>query len=395
MRELLFTLVSLLSVAGSLQIGGVTRGGSGIQIGTSDRGHAKGTGVLGGRGHSGVKLGEARFPNSTRQRPFTTTTTTPPPPTTRFIHPPNGNGRGALKSSEGVRCVGTKVFTVNTPLPIFRVQGRGWLTTVVSSLFLLTMSSCSCGVGPGSIPVVVVAIDGSCLRSGILRCYGNFYLREVEASPFPFDKVLEPPSSRNPPIGEGENLVATDVTFNTNRSVLNSLCARLFVEIVPVQGYFRQEIKSNFAGQSERNGVYEVGMMVPHKSFGVREYTKAVTSAMSTLQKSSRARKLGLFQHYDIHVKVDTQSLTPSPTVRSTSILGFIGRRQSPAGRSGSSDREIGTLTALATFRQHDLNIDRHGFSESRRYQRLAGCRDPVLIRRPRNLRDHRGSWHL
>lgn len=80
MRWFLFALVSLLPLADSLQSSGVTRGGSGIQIGTSDRGtHAKGTGLSGGRGHSGVRLGDARFPNSTRQRPFTTTTSTTPP----------------------------------------------------------------------------------------------------------------------------------------------------------------------------------------------------------------------------------------------------------------------------------------------------------------------------
>ncbi|XP_043509311.1 glutamate receptor ionotropic, NMDA 2B isoform X8 [Frieseomelitta varia] len=161
MSWLLFAFVSLLSVAASLQNGGVTRGGSGIQIGTSDRSsHSKGTGLLSGRGHSGVKLGEARFPNSTRQRPFTTTTTTPLPPSSKFtLAPQPGDNRNS---------------------------------------------------------------------------YNTTYLR--------------------------------------------------------------------------------VGMMVPHKSFAVREYTKAVTSAVNTLQKSTRGPRLRLFQRYDIHVKVAMKSLTPSPT---------------------------------------------------------------------------------
>lgn len=59
--------------------------------------------------------------------------------------------------------------------------------------------------------------------------------------------------------------------------------------------------------------------MVPHKSFAVREYTKAVTSAVNTLQKSTRGPRLRLFQRYDIHVKVAMKSLTPSPTGESTS----------------------------------------------------------------------------
>ena len=101
MRWLLFAFVSLLSVVASLQNGGVTRGGSGIQIGTSDRSsHSKGTGLLTGRGHSGVRLGEARFPNSTRQRPFTTTTTTPPPPPSKFTLPPqSGDNRNSYNTT--------------------------------------------------------------------------------------------------------------------------------------------------------------------------------------------------------------------------------------------------------------------------------------------------------
>lgn len=87
----LYALVLLLSVVDCLQTSGVTRGGSGIQIGTSDRSaFGKATGY-GGRGHSGVKLGEARFPNSTRQRPYTTPSST----TTWFTYaPPSADKNG-------------------------------------------------------------------------------------------------------------------------------------------------------------------------------------------------------------------------------------------------------------------------------------------------------------
>ncbi|XP_029052428.1 glutamate ionotropic receptor NMDA type subunit 2 isoform X2 [Osmia lignaria lignaria] len=157
MRSFLYALLSLLSVVCSFQSGGVTRGGSGIQIGTSDRGtHSKGTG-WGGRGHGGVKLGEGRFPNSTRQ--FRTTTTTLPPPPPRSTHAPHSSDANQ---------------------------------------------------------------------------YNITYLR--------------------------------------------------------------------------------VGMMVPHMSFKVREYTKAVTSAVHSLQKSTRSPKLKLFERYDIHVKVAMKAMTPSPT---------------------------------------------------------------------------------
>ncbi|XP_006569535.1 glutamate receptor ionotropic, NMDA 2B isoform X2 [Apis mellifera] len=149
----LYALVLLLSVVDCLQTSGVTRGGSGIQIGTSDRSMLGKLAGYGGRGHSGVKLGEARFPNSTRQRTYTTSTT-------------------------------TATFT------------------------------------------------------------------------------YAPPSTDK-------------------------------------NGY---------------NSTLKVGMVVPHKSFEVREYTKAVTSAIHTLQKSTKGRKLRLFERYDIHVKVAMKSLTPSPS---------------------------------------------------------------------------------
>lgn len=54
--------------------------------------------------------------------------------------------------------------------------------------------------------------------------------------------------------------------------------------------------------------------MVPYKSFGVREYTRAVTTAINAMQRSSRAPRLGLFQKYDLHVKIAMKELTPSPT---------------------------------------------------------------------------------
>lgn len=60
-----------------------------------------------------------------------------------------------------------------------------------------------------------------------------------------------------------------------------------------------------------------VGLVVPYKSFGVREYTKAVTSAKSGLQ-----RKLGrLFRKYDLQVHLSMKELTPSPTCKFIIIL--------------------------------------------------------------------------
>ncbi|XP_065160773.1 glutamate receptor ionotropic, NMDA 2B-like isoform X2 [Atheta coriaria] len=53
-----------------------------------------------------------------------------------------------------------------------------------------------------------------------------------------------------------------------------------------------------------------VGMVVPYKSFGTREYTKAVTSAKYALQRKFPM----LFKKYDLHVHIVMKEMTPSPT---------------------------------------------------------------------------------
>lgn len=53
-----------------------------------------------------------------------------------------------------------------------------------------------------------------------------------------------------------------------------------------------------------------VGMVVPYKSFGVREYTKAATSAKYNLQR----KLVNLFKRYDLQVHTVMKELTPSPT---------------------------------------------------------------------------------
>ncbi|KAH0561048.1 hypothetical protein KQX54_011769 [Cotesia glomerata] len=74
-----------------------------------------------------------------------------------------------------------------------------------------------------------------------------------------------------------------------------------------------QELK-DIAEGGTTDTIADVGMVVPYKSFGVREYTKAVTSAISTLQRSTRGPRLEMFQRYDIHVLITMKELTPSPT---------------------------------------------------------------------------------
>lgn len=49
-------------------------------------------------------------------------------------------------------------------------------------------------------------------------------------------------------------------------------------------------------------------LVVPHKAFGTRDYTKAEKAALSKLP-----RKLKLFSHVRLNITLSTQGLTPSP----------------------------------------------------------------------------------
>ncbi|XP_076271906.1 glutamate ionotropic receptor NMDA type subunit 2 [Rhynchophorus ferrugineus] len=63
---------------------------------------------------------------------------------------------------------------------------------------------------------------------------------------------------------------------------------------------------------SERNGGIthlNIGMVVPYKSFGVRDYTKAITTTKSLI-----SRKLKMFKTHDIQVHIVMKQMTPSPT---------------------------------------------------------------------------------
>lgn len=50
-------------------------------------------------------------------------------------------------------------------------------------------------------------------------------------------------------------------------------------------------------------------LLLPHKSFGSRDYNKAITTGISSLSK-----KLDLFKSYEIKAKYKTLQVTPSPT---------------------------------------------------------------------------------
>lgn len=56
-------------------------------------------------------------------------------------------------------------------------------------------------------------------------------------------------------------------------------------------------------------------LVVPHKSFGARDYTKAEKAALSKLP-----RKLKLFSHVRLNVTLSMQGLTPSPMCKCTTL---------------------------------------------------------------------------
>jgi hypothetical protein len=64
-----------------------------------------------------------------------------------------------------------------------------------------------------------------------------------------------------------------------------------------------------------------IGLVVPSKSFGVREYTRAFSAAITGLQTRTRGRKLKLFNKHDINPIYDMKPLTPSPIGRSDDML--------------------------------------------------------------------------
>jgi hypothetical protein len=71
-----------------------------------------------------------------------------------------------------------------------------------------------------------------------------------------------------------------------------------------------------------------IGLVVPSKSFGVRDYTKAFHAAITGLQTRTRGKKLKMFYKHDIGVRYDMKSMTPSPTGRNCMLhyLRFLNR---------------------------------------------------------------------
>ncbi|XP_058806932.1 glutamate receptor ionotropic, NMDA 2D-like isoform X6 [Phymastichus coffea] len=108
-------------------------------------------------------------------------------------------------------------------------------------------------------------------------------------------------------IGEGSKLL------NISRVVRPLLTTSMTSTTIPLSYASVSPESQGSAEFSNGTKMLKVGLAVPYKSFGYREYTKAVSRVVTALQKSTKRPNLGLFQHYDIFVKVAMQELTPSP----------------------------------------------------------------------------------
>ncbi|XP_073998122.1 glutamate ionotropic receptor NMDA type subunit 2 isoform X3 [Rhodnius prolixus] len=57
-----------------------------------------------------------------------------------------------------------------------------------------------------------------------------------------------------------------------------------------------------------------VGLVVPYKSFAVRDYNKAVSQARTSIMRTTRGPQLSSFKTYELQVRMTMKQLTPSPT---------------------------------------------------------------------------------
>ncbi|XP_015178931.1 PREDICTED: glutamate receptor ionotropic, NMDA 2B isoform X4 [Polistes dominula] len=117
-------------------------------------------------------------------------------------------------------------------------------------------------------------------------------------------------------IGEGgfPNSTRKRIFTTTTTTTTTTIATTRMITTTLQPPRFTYPPQSSLENNNNNNTYLKVGMMVPYKTFGVRDYTKAVTSAINTLQKSTRGPKLGLFQQHGIRVKISMMELTPSPT---------------------------------------------------------------------------------
>lgn len=108
-------------------------------------------------------------------------------------------------------------------------------------------------------------------------------------------------------VGAGAGKNTTSSRGNGIRLGGSTRGGRISTTVAPEEEHFSQPTAT--ATSNHQHSLLHVGMVLPSKLFGVREYTKAVTSAKYNLQ-----RKLRLFKTHDIKVHIVMKEMTPSPT---------------------------------------------------------------------------------
>ncbi|XP_023245699.1 glutamate receptor ionotropic, NMDA 2B-like [Copidosoma floridanum] len=178
-------------------------------------------------------------------------------------------------------------------------------------------------------------------------------------------------------IGEGVKLL------NTTRVTRPVLTTSMTSTGIPMAYASQQPLENTTAGEfTNGTKLLKVGLAVPYKSFGSREYTKAVSKVVNALQKSTKRPNLSLFQHYDIFVKVAMQELTPSPmnilnslckeflSMNVSAILYLMNYEQ--YGRSTASAQYFLQLAGYLGIPVIAWNADNSGLERSSLHLQLA-----------------------
>ncbi|KAE8739462.1 hypothetical protein FOCC_FOCC015038, partial [Frankliniella occidentalis] len=88
------------------------------------------------------------------------------------------------------------------------------------------------------------------------------------------------------------------------------------VEQDEVEGDHNRRPSAGWASDADGKKRLRVGLVLPYKAFGTRDYTKALTTAISGVQRmSSRGRNLQGSRGFDLQGRISMMPLTPSPKV--------------------------------------------------------------------------------
>ncbi|KAF2879802.1 hypothetical protein ILUMI_26377 [Ignelater luminosus] len=132
-----------------------------------------------------------------------------------------------------------------------------------------------------------------------------FALLVVSGGPAWKDRNVQRGSGLKVGVGVGKN-TTTSRGNGIRIGTSSGRVVRVTTTIAPEEDHIQSPLSPP---TSSSKLVLNVGMVVPYKAFGTREYRKAVSNAESSL-----SRKLDMFKKYDLQVQTVMKELTPSPT---------------------------------------------------------------------------------